>query len=131
MFTWNFQLISKARLADTFDQLKLDVSRGYILIRIHTASHRPDEAVELAKYIVKLVPGAHIFGTSTSAIIMNGKLIPNQCLISITQMSKGSIRTELLSTYNETGEEPLTAEEVCAEVTKAVVGPDTRFLLTR
>ena len=130
MFTWNFQLISKARLADTFDQLKLDVSRGDILIRIHTASHRPDEAVELAKYIVKLVPGAHIFGTSTSAIIMNGKLIPNQCLISITQMSKGSIRTELLSTYNETGEEPLTAEEVCAEVTKAVVGPDTRFLLT-
>ena len=130
MFTWNFQFISKARLVDTFDQLKLDVSGGDILIRIHTASHRPEEAVELAKYIVKLVPGAHIFGTSTSAIIMNGKLIPNQCLISVTQMNRGSIRTELLSTYNESGEEPLSPEALCAGVTKAVVGPDTRFLLT-
>ena len=96
MFTWNFQLISKARLSDTLNQLKLNVSNGDILIRIHTASHRPDEAVELAQFLTKLVPGVKVFGTSTSAIIINGRLMPNQCLISITQMNRGHIRTALL-----------------------------------
>ena len=69
MFTWNIQYISKARLAEAFGQLMLDSSKGDILIRIHTAIHLEEEAVDLAKFIANLVPGAHIFGTSTSAII--------------------------------------------------------------
>ena len=75
MFTWNFQLISKPRLIDSFTQLNLDSTKGDILIRIHTAAHYADEAVELAAFIKELVPGAMIFGTRTYAGIVDGKLI--------------------------------------------------------
>ena len=101
MFTWNFQYISKTRLAEVFKQLMLDPEKGDILIRIHTAIHTEDESVELARFIAKLVPGAHIFGTSTSAVICWGRLIQNQCVISVTQMSKGHIESALLDTYDE------------------------------
>ena len=75
MLTWNFQYISKKRLAIAFDQLMLRPENGDILVRIHTAIHTESEAVELAKFISALVPGAHIFGTSTSAVINGGKLL--------------------------------------------------------
>ncbi|SNU09358.1 EAL domain, c-di-GMP-specific phosphodiesterase class I (or its enzymatically inactive variant) [Lachnospiraceae bacterium] len=130
MFTWNFQLISKARLAETLGQLKLDTSRGDVLVRIHTASHLPDEAVDLAQYIKRIIPGARIFGTSTSAIILNGKLIPNQCLISVTQMSTGSIRTARLSNYDVEKGETVAADKLTSDVKAMVFGPDTKFLLT-
>ena len=55
MFTWNFLLVSKSRLIDTFKQLSLDSSNGDILIRIHTAAHYADEAVELAKFLKEQV----------------------------------------------------------------------------
>ena len=103
MFTWNFQFISKSRLAEAFGQLKLDASKGDILIRIHTAIHLEDEAVDLARFIAELIPGAHIFGTSTSAVIFGGKLLPNQCVISVTQMSDGHIRSVMLPAFDENG----------------------------
>ncbi|MBR6401919.1 MAG: EAL domain-containing protein [Eubacterium sp.] len=130
MFTWNFQHISKNRLVETFEQLKLDESDGDILVRIHTASHFPDEAVELARYIKSLVPDAKIFGTSTSAIISNGKLIPDQCLISITQMSRGHIRTARFSTLKNHTDNQMAYNELCEKVKEAVIGEKTKFLLT-
>ena len=54
MFTWNFQYISRSRLSEVFDQLTLDSQKGDILIRIHTAIHFGDEAVELAHFIIQL-----------------------------------------------------------------------------
>ena len=48
MFTWNYQYISKARLAETFGQLRLSPEAGDILVRIHTAIHVEEEAVDLA-----------------------------------------------------------------------------------
>ena len=46
---------------------------------------------KLAKFIKQLVPRARIFGTSTSAVISEGKLLQNRCILSVTQMSKGHI----------------------------------------
>ena len=86
MFTWNFQYMSKARLADTLNQLMLNSGPGDILVRIHTSIHQPDEAVELARFIKKQVPRAQIFGTTTSAVINWGRIVQNQCIISISQM---------------------------------------------
>ncbi|MBE6868851.1 MAG: EAL domain-containing protein [Ruminococcus albus] len=129
MFTWNFRYASKARLADTFQQLKLDPKNGDILIRIHTAIHLEDEAVELARYISQLIPEAHIFGTSTSATICWGKLIQNQCIISVTQMSKGTVRTAMLPTFEENGL-PVTSDKLCKSVKDAVITDDTKLMLT-
>lgn len=129
LFTWNFQYISKARLAETFEQLRLDPKAGDILVRIHTAIHLEEEAVDLARFIAKLVPKAHIFGTSTSAVISSGKLIQNQCVISVTQMSKGRVSTAMLPTFNEDGS-PKAADELCQSVKDAVIDDQTKLMLT-
>ncbi|MBR1864264.1 MAG: EAL domain-containing protein [Ruminococcus sp.] len=129
MFTWNFQYVSKARLAEAFSQLMLDSKKGDILVRIHTAIHMEEEAVDLARFIKKLAPEAHIFGTSTSAIISWGKLIQNQCVVSVTQMSRGTVRTALLPTFTEDGL-PVPEEELARRVRDAVVEKDTRLMLT-
>ena len=129
MFTWNFQYISKTRLAEAFRQLMLDPKKGDILIRIHTAIHLEEEAVDLAKFIADLVPGAHILGTSTSAIISWGKLAPNQCVISVTQMKKGGVRTAMIPTFDD-ADIPVPVDELCEKVRLAVVRNNTRLMLT-
>ncbi len=129
MFTWNFQYISKARLAETFEQLRLNSQTGDILVRIHTAIHIEDEAVDLARFIAKLVPGAHIFGTSTSAVISWGKLIQNQCVISVTQMSKGRVRKAMLPTFDQSGA-PIAVDRLCQSVKDAVIDDETKLMLT-
>ena len=129
MFTWNFQYISKTRLAEVFEQLMLDSQKGDILIRIHTAIHSEEESVDLARYIAKLVPGAHIFGTSTSAVICWGRLIQNQCVISVTQMNKGHIKSALLRTFNDK-DYPLHPDELCENVKNAVITDDSKLMLT-
>lgn len=129
MFTWNFQYVSKSRLKETFAQLMLDPGKGDILIRIHTAIHLEDEAVDLAAFIARLVPGAHIFGTSTSAAICWGKLIQNQCVISVTQMTRGSVKTAMLPTFYDNGL-PIEADKLCENVKAAVIDENTRLMLT-
>ena len=129
MFTWNFQYISKARLEEAFNQLMLDPKRGDILIRIHTAIHLEEEAVDLARFIAQLVPGAHIFGTSTSAVISWGKISPNQCVISVTQMNSGRVRTALLPTFDDK-DMPIPPGTLCQNVKDAVYDSDTKLMLT-
>ena len=129
MFTWNFQYISKKRLSETFRQLMLNPQKGDIIIRIHTAIHLEEEAVDLAKYIAGLVPGAHIFGTSTSAVINWGKLRQNQCVVSVTQMSSGHIRTEMIPTFDK-NDVPVPPELLCEQVRDAVTDSNTELLLT-
>ena len=130
MFTWNFQYISKSRLAETFNQLMLNDQRGDVLVRIHTAIHLEEEAVELAKFIKQLVPRAQIFGTSTSGVICWGKLSQSQCIISVTQMSKGTIRSVLQPTFDSDTGKPIPADELCQNVKDAVVNEHTKLLLT-
>ena len=130
MFTWNFQYVSKARLTDTFNQLMLNSQKGDILIRIHTAIHMEDEAVDLARFIKNLVPGARIFGTSTSGIINQGKITKNQCVISVTQMDEGEVKTALLPTVDKDTGKPIGPDELCEQVRNEVIRGDTRLLLT-
>ena len=127
MFTWNLQYVSKTRLSETLKQLMIESGKGDILVRIHTAIHKADEAVELARFIKDLVPGANIVGTSTSAIISGGKLIGDQCVISITQMSEGSIRCARIPVTDEAGIVP--PSRLIEKVKQAVIGDDTKEML--
>ena len=128
MFTWNFQFISKARLREMFRQLMLDPQKGDILVRIHTAIHGEKEAVDLAKFIKHAIPGAHILGTSTSAIIRNGKAIRDQCLLSITQMDGGRIRKVCLDTITGDGA-AVPAGGLCKSIREGVIDGDTGQIL--
>ena len=129
MFTWNFQYISKARLAEVFNQLMLNSQKGDILVRIHTSIHSGDEAVDLARFIKQNIPGAYIYGTSASAVIGWGKYLPNQCIISVTQMERGKVKTAMLPIMS--GDDTLyLADEMCHMVKDAVISDDTKLLLT-
>ena len=94
MFTWNIQFVSRKRLADTLNQLMIsEEGDRNVLVRIHTAVHTGEEAADLAVFIKGILPEAQILGTSTSAIISEGRLIHDQCLISVTQMDGGNVET--------------------------------------
>ena len=126
MFTWNLQYVSKKRLADTLNQLALSEEDGHdILIRIHTAVHTAEDAVDLASFIRELLPGAQILGTSTSAIISGGKMIHDQCVISITKMGEGSVR----ATRFPARDGILPAGELCGRVKEQLITDNTKLLM--
>ena len=128
MFTWNLQYISKTRLAGILRQLMLDPDKGDILIRIHTAIHNADEAVDLAAFIKSIVPGAHIIGTSTSAVIREGRLYPDQCLVSVTQMSGAELNSLRITLPDAESEPGSSAAKLCVDVKDALVKDDKGFM---
>lgn len=130
MFTWNFQYVSNAKLAETFSQLMLSSQEQDVLVRIHTAIHSRDEALTLARFIKGLLPKAHIFGTSTSAVIYGGKLFSNQCLISVSLMTSGYIKSGVLQLLDPETGAPYSPDILCNSVKDAVVTDDTSLLLT-
>ena len=129
MFTWNFQYMSRSRLAETLDQLMLTGQKGSVLIRIHTSIHKKDDAVELARFIKDKMPNARIFGTSTSAVINWGKLTRNQCVVSITQMQEGKIETAMIPTLDENGD-PVDTDVLCKKIKDDLIVDNTKLLLT-
>ena len=130
MFTWNFQYISKARLSSTLKQLNLSAEQGDILIRIHTAIHLADEAVDLARFIKDLVPNAVIFGTSCSAVINKGNYALNRCVISVSTMSEAHVRSAMIPIVDEYNGIPLPVDMLCGQIKKEFICDDTRLLLT-
>ena len=129
MFTWNLQFVSKKHLGDTLSQLGIsDEESGDVLVRIHTAVHTPEEAVDLAAFIRGLIPRAHILGTSTSAVISGGKLAPDQCVISVTQMDEGHVSTVRIPVEDGAGR-MVPAEELCAGVAERLEGKGAKLLL--
>ncbi len=129
MFTWNFQYMSKSRIADTLNQLMLSAHSGDILIRIHTSIHKRDEAVDLARFIKDTMPEVKIFGTSTSATINSGKLSQNQCVISISQMQGGTVRTAVIPTL-DADNVPVPADDLCRKIDEELIRANTKLLLT-
>ena len=130
MFTWNFQYVSKARLIETLSPLMLNEQKGDVLVRIHTAIHLEEEAVDIARTIKQIIPRAMIFGTSTSAVLCWGKLMPNQCVISVTTMKHGSVKAVLQSTYDSDTGKPMSPDEICMNIKSALINSDTKLLLT-
>ena len=128
MFTWSFQYISRARLETTLSRMTREPDEGDILIRIHTAIHLGEEAVELARFIKSIIPEAKIIGTSTSAVINAGKLSLDQCIISVTQTQGASIRTMMLPTSDEKTGEPLSADNVCMIAKPALMQSEMKMM---
>lgn len=129
MFTWNFQYMSKVRLSETLKQLNLDAKENSVLVRIHTAIHLEEEAVDLAKFIKSIVPTASILGTSTSAVIYRGKCLANQCVISVTQMNGGAVKTRMYPLFDELNEQQIPAQDIAERIGDHLVAEDTKLLL--
>ena len=128
MFTWNPMFISQKRLEDTVNQMMIGDEEGKdVLVRIHTAIHTADEAVELAALIKRLIPNARILGTSTSAVINGGKLIHDQCVISVTQLDEGSVISARIP-LRDAGGSAVPAEVLCGKVSELMLRNDTKLM---
>ena len=129
MFTWNLQFVSKKRLEDTLNHLVVSSGKSNdILVRIHTAIHTAEEAVDLAAFIRKLIPNAQIFGVSTSAVISGGKLIHDQCMISVTQLDEGNVLAARIPVKEAGSGRLLPAETLCAQASERMVRDNTKLL---
>ena len=130
MFTWNFQYISKARLSSTLKQLNLSAEQGDILIRIHTAIHMADEAVDLARFVKELVPQAQIFGTSCIAVVNKGNYALNRCVISVSTFAEATVKSSMIPIMDEYTGTPLPIDMLCGQIKKEVIEDNTKLLLT-
>ncbi len=129
MITWNLPYLSNGNFREAIRRLQLDGERRDVLVRIHTAVHRAEEAVELAAYVKELIPGAKIFGTTTATIIHRGRLLQNQCIISITMPDEGAIHTQMIDTVDKEGN-AIAADALAKHLGESVDPENTSFVLT-
>lgn len=73
----------------------LDKEKDY-LIRIHTCVHNIDTVKVFINTLLKRFPNAKIIGCSTSAVIFEGKLRTDCCLVSITEFKATTVRTKMV-----------------------------------
>ena len=121
--------MSKVRLTETLKQLNLNAKENNVIVRIHTAIHLPDEAVDLARFIKRIVPQALILGTSTSAVIYKGKCLSNQCIVSVTQMNEGTVKTWMSPLEEEYEEKNLFGRKLAESVKENLIDEDTKMIL--
>lgn len=96
-------------LNDVIKQKQL-IKEAHLLIRVHSSAHTMDSIAPLLHHLHTELPDAQIIGESNSAVIYEGKLIKNHCLISFTTVEDAQITSAFFSTKNKT---PQTlAEEV-------------------
>lgn len=129
MFTWNFQYVSRVKLAETLNQIRINDEKGDVLVRIHTAIHQKEEAVDLARFIKHIVPKAKIIGTSTSGVIYQGKIYRNQCIISVTQSDNARFQSAMIPFIDKEKSEMLSGEELCKKTKEAFKDSDIKLLL--
>lgn len=92
MKTYNILYSSESQFEEFLYSNFIEFNREY-LIRIHTCIHYSEDVIELVNMIKKFLPNSKIIGSSTSAVILNGKIISKKCLISITEFNQASVRT--------------------------------------
>lgn len=93
------------------------------LVCIHTSIHTPKDAVAIAAHIAKLLPDAKIVGTSAEAVIQNGTIYDDRCLIIFTKFYQTDIQIHRFSLTQNSPEE-------LARMTKTeAVFPNTKSMI--
>lgn len=127
MVTYNFLYTSNQTLQEQLEEIKIPADAS-VLVRIHTAIHPEEQAVDLAKRIRRILPKACIFGTTTSSVIFHGRLMPDKCLISVTVLKEGTVHSVMLPMFqNYQLRDPA---EVASVIRERIIQPDTRLMLT-
>lgn len=125
MKSFNLLYQSESQFEEFLYSNSIEFNREY-LIRIHTCIHEIEDIPALVGTIKKFLPNSKIVGCSTSAVILNGKIIPDKCLITITEFANAYCRTCLVPVGSErmSGEE--LADIVCR---KTSADEDSNFML--
>jgi len=128
MKSFNLLYTSDSQLEEFIYANEIQPEKEY-LVRIHTGIHDSENIKELLKTVKKLLPYSHIAGCSNSAVILNGRILREKCLVSITEFADASVKTCLVpmsdGIRNYTSDE--LAEMVCRN---SSAGNDSAFMLT-
>ncbi|MCM1133600.1 MAG: EAL domain-containing protein [Ruminococcus flavefaciens] len=74
-------------------------------IRVHTCIHTRDNVMPFVEAILACLPKSRIIGCSTSGVVCGGEIRSDCCLISVTEFSCSSVRTELVGLTDTVGAE--------------------------
>ncbi|WP_432651122.1 EAL domain-containing protein [Huintestinicola sp.] len=92
------------------------------LIRIHSSVHTAEEMSNLAGEISKLLPNARIIGCSTPGVILDGKIISDACLVSITLFDKCEVESLFIDKSKND-------KQLCADISEKLIKGRSGFLL--
>lgn len=125
MITFNFLYSTNNNLRNSIESIDFSDCSG-ILVRIHTSIHNEKKAVSLASFIKNLIPECKIIGTSTSDVIFHGKIIKEKCLVSITKLKEGCVKTAIMSAYDDSTQ--IDPEILCRNVKNTCITDNTKLL---
>lgn len=94
----------------------------HALIRIHSSVHSVEEMRTLSAEIGKLLPNARIIGCSTPGVILDGKIISDACLVSITTFDKCEIDSIIIDKFKS-------EKQLCSEISEKIIKGRNGFLL--
>lgn len=107
---------------------ELSRSKEY-LVRIHTCIHSCCTIMTFVNKILYYLPHAHIIGSSTSGVIIEGKIMTDCCGVSITDFNDASVKTHLLDLDGADGED-ITGTELANRICGDLVNPHSELMLT-
>ena len=124
----NFIYSSENHFRDLVTANNLNPEKEY-LIRIHTCIHNPQTIMPFVSRILSRLPKARIIGSSTCAVIYEGEIMENCCLVSITDFHDAAVNTFLMPLNDSNGSE-LTGEALADCVKGQFNTRNPRFMLT-
>ncbi|MGN1101177.1 MAG: FIST N-terminal domain-containing protein, partial [Huintestinicola sp.] len=121
MKVYNHLYKSKQKLDIFLNGTEIDRSKQ-ALIRIHSSVHSAEEISVLSAEIGKLLPNAKIIGCSTPGVILDGKIITDSCLVSITTFDKCEVDSIFIDkSKNE--------KQLCSEISEKLIKGRSGFML--
>lgn len=121
MKVFNHLYQNKRKFEFFLNGTEIDTSKQ-ALIRIHSSVHSAKEMSDLAAEISGFLPNARIIGCSSPGIILDGKIIADSCLVSITTFDKCEVESIYID--KEKNEKHL-----YAELSKKLIKGRSGFLL--
>lgn len=112
---------NKAQFNAFINEKKLDKTKEYYIC-IHTSIHHRSDAAALAAEIKKEFPASLVIGTSASAIMYNGDIYNNECMIMFTEFEKSTCKVYSFSWSEKT------PEELAVSAAKKIITPDTKAM---
>lgn len=100
-----------------------------MLVRIHTCIHNSTTIVPFINKILYYLPNSHIIGSSTSGVIINGKILTDCCVVSITDFLDATVSTHMIS-LNSNDNTDITGTEIAEKIISEAINPSSVFMLT-
>lgn len=127
METFNYAFDNEENFENYLKEIKICKDKP-VLVRIHSSEHNPAQMEELTRYVKKCIPKAEIIGCSTTQVICEGRILPDTCLISISEFDNCQIETRMFSGMDEEGKWK-TGRKIGEEVSQNLIRGRKGFLL--